>query len=344
MIESRTPLAPGSEPASFEGLLSALAAAGEATRLRLLALLVEAELTVSELVTILGQSQPRISRHLKLLVEAGLVERHREGAWVFCFVAQTGPAAGLARDLVSRLAPRDPRIVADRARLAEVRKARADHAARYFETHAATWDELRAMHVSEERVEAAVLEALGQVPSRHVLDLGTGTGRMLELLAPSAARAVGIDQSAQMLSLARVRLERAGLRNVQLRQGDIYAVPVEPDFYDLVVVHQVLHYLDDPSRAVREAARALRPGGRLLVVDFAPHSEESLRVAQAHRRLGFAAEEVASYMAASDLDLVARRDLVPDAGEGGKLTVSLWLGRDRRTVTDTVPLTAREVA
>lgn len=335
---------PGSEPASFDGLLSALAAAGEATRLRLLALLAEAELTVSELVTILGQSQPRISRHLKLLVEAGLVERHREGAWVFFLVSQSGPAAGLARDLIVRLTPGDPQLVADRARLAEVRKARADHAARYFETHAATWDELRAMHVSEERVEAAILDAVGSAPLRTVLDLGTGTGRMLELLAPLAGRVVGIDQSPQMLSVARVRLERAGLRNAQLRQGDIYAVPVEPDFYDLVVIHQVLHYLDDPSRAVREAARALRPGGRMLIVDFAPHAEESLRAAQAHRRLGFAGEEVAGFMSASGLDVIARRDLVPEAGEGGKLTVSLWLGRDRRIVTDPVPLTAREVA
>ncbi len=344
MNEPRSSLVLGSEPASFDGLLSALAAAGEATRLRLLALLAEAELTVSELVTILGQSQPRISRHLKLLVEAGLVERHREGAWVFCLVAQSGPAAGFARDLIGRLAPVDPRLVADRARLAEVRKARADHAARFFETHAATWDELRAMHVSEERVEAAILDVVGAAPLRAVLDLGTGTGRMLELLAPMAGRAVGIDQSAQMLSVARVRLERAGLRNVHLRQGDIYAVPVEPDFYDLVVVHQVLHYLDDPSRAVREAARALRPGGRLIVVDFAPHTEESLRAAQAHRRLGFAGEEVAAFMAASDLDVIETRNLVPDKNEGGKLTVSLWLGRDRRIVTDPVPLTAREVA
>jgi demethylmenaquinone methyltransferase/2-methoxy-6-polyprenyl-1,4-benzoquinol methylase/ArsR family transcriptional regulator len=335
---------PGSEPASFSDLLCALAAAGEATRLRLLALLAEAELTVSELVTILGQSQPRISRHLKLLVEAGLVERHREGAWVFFLVAQIGPAAGFARELIARLAPGDPQIVADRARLAEVRKARADHAARYFETHAATWDELRAMHVSEERVEAAILDTVGSGCLRAVLDLGTGTGRMLELLAPLAGRAIGIDQSPHMLGLARVRMERAGLRNVQLRQGDIYAVPVEPDFYDLVVIHQVLHYLDDPLRAVREAARALRPGGHLLVVDFAPHKEESLRAAHAHRRLGFAGEEVAGFLAASGLEVTAQRDLVPDRSEGGKLTVSLWLGRDRRIVTDPLPLTAREVA
>ncbi|WP_026605765.1 ArsR/SmtB family transcription factor [Methylocapsa acidiphila] len=335
---------PQTDHAPFETILSALTAAGEATRLRLLSLLAEAELTVTELVTILGQSQPRVSRHLKLLVEAGLVERHREGAWVFFFIAQAGPTARFARDLVDRLASGDAHLLADRARLAEVRQARAEQAARYFAAHAATWDDVRAMHVPEERVEAAIREAIGAKPLHAALDLGTGGGRMLELLAPLASRAVGVDQSPQMLSVARARVERAGLRNVQLRQGDIYALPVEPDFYDLAIMHQVLHYLDDPLRAIREAARALRPGGRLLVVDFAPHEQEELRVAHAHRRLGFSGEEVAGFMTASGLDFVMRRDLAPEAREGGKLTVSLWLGRDRRMLADPVPLTTREVA
>jgi demethylmenaquinone methyltransferase/2-methoxy-6-polyprenyl-1,4-benzoquinol methylase/ArsR family transcriptional regulator len=167
---------------------------------------------------------------------------------------------------------------------------------------------------------------------------------MLELLAPLATRAVGIDQSPQMLSVARVRLEHAGLRNVHLRQGDIYALPVEHDFYDLVIIHQVLHYLDDPSRAVREAARALRAGARLLVVDFAPHEEESLREAHAHRRLGFASEEIAGFMREAGLEILLERDLIPDATEGGKLTVSLWLGHDRRIIADPPPFSHREFA
>ncbi|MCI0465796.1 MAG: metalloregulator ArsR/SmtB family transcription factor [Beijerinckiaceae bacterium] len=331
-------------PIPFDSLLSAAAAAGEATRLRLLALLAESELTVSELVTILGQSQPRVSRHLKLLAEAGLAERHREGSWVFFRIAQAGPAAGFARDIVARLAPADTNLAADRARLAEVRQARADQAARYFAAQAGNWDQLRAMHVPEERVEAAILKAAGPAPIHALIDLGTGTGRMLELLAPLASRAVGIDQSPQMLGVARVRIERAGLRHVQLRQGDIYALPAEAGFFDLAVMHQVLHYLDDPLRALREAARVLCPGGRLLIADFAPHEEESLRAVHAHRRLGFAPEEVAGFMAAAGLDVIAKEELQPKAGEAGKLTVSLWLGRDRRVVADPLPLTAREVA
>ncbi|MGB6489934.1 MAG: metalloregulator ArsR/SmtB family transcription factor [Methylovirgula sp.] len=328
---------------TFQSLLAALAAAAEPTRLRLLALLTEAELTVTELVAILGQSQPRVSRHLKLLVEAGLVERHREGAWVFFFIAPASAVAALVRDILARLPAEDETRAADLVRLVEVRRARAQLAARYFAAHAANWDELRALHIPEERVEAAIGELVGTTPLYAVLDLGTGTGRMLELLAPHADRAVGVDQSPQMLAVARVRLEKAGLRNVQLRQGDIYALPVERDSYDLVVIHQVLHYLDDPARAIREAARALRPSGRLLIVDFAPHTEESLREQHAHRRLGFSGEEIAGLMQEAGLDVVTRRDLVPEKA-AGKLTVSLWLGRDRRIHSDPLPLTSREFA
>ena len=328
--------------APFDDVLASLAAAGEPTRLRLLALLSDAELTVSELVAILGQSQPRISRHLKLLVESGLVERHREGSWVFLVAAQAEPSARIARDIVGAMSVEDPILHSDRVRLEEVRRARAGQAARYFANHAANWDEVRAMHVAEEKVEAAVRDALGTRPYRNLLDVGTGTGRMLEMLAPDAERALGIDQSPQMLGMARARLEKAGLRHAQLRQGDIYALPVERNAFDLVVLHQVLHYLDDPSRALREATRTLSPGGRLLVVDFAPHAEESLRAAHAHRRLGFSREEICAVMADAGLDVTLTRQLAPDGA--GTLTVSLWMGRDRRLQTDLVPLSFEEIA
>ena len=203
------------------------------------------------------------------------------------------------------------------------------------------------MHVAEETVEAAIRQAVGERPVGGLLDVGTGTGRMLELLAPQAARALGVDQSPQMLRMARARLERAGLRNAQLRQGDIFALPVERDAFDLVVLHQVLHYLDDPARALREVARTLRPGGRLLVVDFAPHGEEALRTAHAHRRLGFSREEISGLMLEAGLDVTSSRDLAPDklAPNGGQsLTVSLWMGHDRRIQSDLLPLALREIA
>jgi ubiquinone/menaquinone biosynthesis C-methylase UbiE len=334
---------PGGPPTtSFEALLASLQAAGEVTRLRLIGLLSEAELTVSELVAILGQSQPRVSRHLKLLVEAGLAERQREGAWAFYRLADIGGA--LARALIARVDPADPTFAADRARLAAARQARRKQAAAYFADRAADWDAIRALHAPESRVEAAIMAMVGDRPIRGLLDLGTGTGRMLELLAPRADRAVGVDMSPAMLAVARARIDQSGLRNVQLRQGDLYAPPVERDAYDLVVIHQVLHFLDDPARALAEAARTLRPSGRLLVVDFAAHGEEFLREAYAHRRLGFADEEIAGFIADAGLAEVAAERVAPAAGEPDKLTVALWLARDRRIIADILPKPTMELA
>jgi ubiquinone/menaquinone biosynthesis C-methylase UbiE len=324
----------------FDALNAALKAAGEDTRLRVLVLLAEAELTVSDLTQILRQSQPRISRHLKLLVEAGLVERFREGAWAFFRLAERGAAADLARALVARLNPDDPIAMRDRERLAAVRRARAAAAQDYFRAHAAQWDRIRKLHVADEAVENAVREALADRPFKSLLDLGTGTGRMLEMFGPEIERGLGIDLSLDMLQLARARIERAGLRHCSVRQGDIYDLALPAGSFDVVIIHQVLHYLDDGARAIREAARMLAPGGRLLVVDFAPHDLEFLREEHAHRRLGFAAETVAQWMAAAGLDMALHRSLAPEPDSEGKIAVSLWLARDPRAVKPAV----REVA
>jgi ubiquinone/menaquinone biosynthesis C-methylase UbiE/DNA-binding transcriptional ArsR family regulator len=321
------------KPAALHDALACLAAIGEESRLRLYALLAEAELAVSELVTILGQSQPRVSRHLKLLLEAGLVERRREGAWAFFHAPEKGGTAAMARAVLARLDHDDKALAADRARLGEVRASRAAQAQKYFAEHAPIWDETRRLHAPEAEVEAAILaSALDRAPRwRRLLDIGCGAGRMLELLAPRADSALGVDLSAAMLGVARARVEQAGLRNVQLRQGDIYALPVDPDTIDLAIVHQVLHYLDNPARALREAARTLAPGGRLIVVDFAPHHCEMLREKHQHRRLGFAAAEVADYLRQAGLEPLSQRDLAPGGAMAeDKLTVSLWLARDPR--------------
>jgi ubiquinone/menaquinone biosynthesis C-methylase UbiE/DNA-binding transcriptional ArsR family regulator len=324
----------------FEILNTALKAAGEDTRLRVLVLLAEAELTVSDLTQILRQSQPRISRHLRLLVEAGLVERFREGAWAFFRLAEHGGAAELARALVARLDVSDPIAVRDRERLASVRRARAQAAQDYFRAHAAQWDRIRKLHVADEAVERAIQDALADRPFRSLLDLGTGTGRMLELFGTGIERGLGIDLSLDMLSLARARIERAGLRHCSVRQGDIYDLAVPANSFDVVLIHQVLHFLDDGARAVREAARVLAPAGRLLVVDFAPHDLEFLREEHAHRRLGFSSETVAQWLGAAGLDTTMHRSLAPEPGSDGKIAVSLWLGRDTRLLM----AKAREVA
>lgn len=311
---------------AFQDALSVLRAAAEETRLRILALLAEGELSVTDLTDILGQSQPRISRHLKLLVEADLVERHREGAWAF-FRLRDG-RAGLVDPLIAGLDRSEAPLSEDRARLEAVRMQRAETAQNFFARLAPKWDRLRSLHVPEVTVEAAVLEALGTASIGSLVDLGTGTGRMLGLLAPRASRATGLDSSHAMLSVARANLEAAGLPRIDLRQGDIHAPPFRRASFDLVVVHQVLHYLDDPARALREAARLVAPGGRLLVVDFAPHGLESLRETQAHRRLGFAPAQVAGWLVEAGLDHVRHRDIAPADGTEHPLTVTLWLAED----------------
>jgi ubiquinone/menaquinone biosynthesis C-methylase UbiE len=314
----------------FNALNVALKAAAEATRLRILSLLAEAELTVSDLTAILRQSQPRISRHLRLLADAGLVTRFREGSWAFFRLAEHDGAADFARGLISRLDASDMTLVRDRERLAAVRAQRASDAQDYFRRHAGEWDRIRKLHVADEAVEQAITAALMDAPINSLLDLGTGTGRMLELLGPDIQRGLGFDLSVDMLAFARARLDRAGLRHCSVRQGDIYDLALPNDSFDAVVIHQVLHFLDDGARAITQAARVLRPGGRLLVVDFAPHGLEFLRDEHAHRRLGFAPETVAEWMKSAGLSVSLHRTVAPEPEEKEKIAVSLWLGRDQR--------------
>jgi ubiquinone/menaquinone biosynthesis C-methylase UbiE/DNA-binding transcriptional ArsR family regulator len=328
------------EQLTFAGLTATLKAAGEATRLRILALLAEAELTVSDLTDILRQSQPRLSRHLRLLAEAGLVERFREGSWAFFRLAERAGGAEIARALIGRLDANDPIIVRDRERLAAVRAARAAAAQNYFRRHAAEWDRIRKLHVADAAVEEAIRAALADKPIRALLDLGTGTGRMLELFAGDIERGLGLDLSLDMLAFARARLDRAGLKHCSVRQGDIYDLALPRNSFDVVIVHQVLHFLDDSAHAIREAARVLQPGGRLLVVDFAPHDLEFLREEYAHRRLGFAAETVTQWLEAAGLDVVRQQTIPP--GPEGKIVMSLWLARDPRIML--AQPVAREVA
>jgi ubiquinone/menaquinone biosynthesis C-methylase UbiE len=325
---------------SFPALTTTLKAAGEATRLRILMLLAEAELTVSDLTEILRQSQPRLSRHLRLLAEAGLVERFREGSWAFFRLGERGSAADIARSLIARLDANDAVTARDRERLAAVRAARAVAAQNYFRRHAAEWDRIRKLHIADAAVEEAIRAALADKPIRALLDLGTGTGRMLELFAGDIERGLGLDLSLDMLALARARLDRAGLQHCSVRQGDIYDLALPRDSFDAVIIHQVLHFLDDSAHVLREAARVLRPGGRILVVDFAPHDLEFLRDEHAHRRLGFATETLSQWLEAAGLEVIRQQTFPP--GPEGKIAVSLWLARDPRIVL--AETTTREFA
>jgi ubiquinone/menaquinone biosynthesis C-methylase UbiE len=306
-------------------LLLGLKAAGESTRLRLLALLDRGEFNVKDLTQILGQSQPRLSRHLKLLTEARLIERFQEGSSVFYVICREGPGAALARQMLDLLDPADPAIAIDFARAESVRRERAEAALAYFGKYATEWDAIRALHVSEAQVEAAMLGVLGSGPFDLLLDLGAGTGRILELFAPFCRRGLGFDMSRDMLACARARLEAAGLTHCQARLGDIFHLTVDNDAADAVIIHQVLHFLEEPAKAIAEAERVLKPGGRLLIVDFAAHGIELLRESFAHRRLGFERAHVEAQLRQSGLEAVRYQELRPQPGASEKLTVSLWL-------------------
>jgi len=309
------------------------AALADPTRLRVLALLRAMELSVGEIALVLGQSQPRVSRHVKILAEAGLVERRREGSWVFLGLGApelVEPVFGL----IDRWKLRGGAEVweSDIERLQAVRSERAAAAQTYFDAHARDWDRLRSLHVAEAEVESAIARALArdERPVGRLVDIGTGTGRMIELFAGVATQAVGIDRSPEMLRLARVKLSEAGL-SVELRQGDMYALPMPSGSADTVILHQVLHYAQNPAAAVAEAGRLLAPGGRLLIADFAPHQREELRLQDAHSRLGFADDVVLRYLESAGLE-----GKVVEHLEGGELTVTIWAGDRPQTMLKVV--------
>lgn len=308
----------------MEQLLAGLRAAGEPTRLRLLAILAKSELTVTELTQILRQSQPRVSRHLKLMCEAGLLDRFREGSWVFYRRSQSGAGVKLASLLTGLIPAGDQTIARDLERLEAVRAARGERAAAFFRSNVEQWNRIRSLHVPEAKVEQTLMElARTGEDVESFVDLGTGTGRMIELIGPKARTSLGIDLSPEMLAFARATLEQSGIEHCSLRQGDLYDLPLQDETADLVTLHQVLHYLDDPAAAVGEAARILKPGGRLLIVDFAPHELDFLREEQAHRRLGFAEDEVKNWLDQAGLDLAEVRRLPPEGSEGA-LTVVIY--------------------
>ncbi len=316
----------------MDDLLAMLRAAADPTRLRLLLLLREAELTVSELTEILGQSQPRVSRHLKLLCDAGLLQRFKEGSWVFYRSAERGDGAELGAALGELASHNAASLESDKRRLIAVRDARAAMAAAFFKVNAADWERIRALHAPEKDVEAAIERIVHAEPMESLLDAGTGTGRMLEVLNSSIKRGVGVDVSPEMLAIARDRLTRAGIHHCQVRLADTYRLPFQDGTqdagFDAVLFHQVLHYLDDPQAAIAEAARVLKSRGRILIVDFAPHDLEFLRDELAHRRLGFSDKEVQGWFEALGLEPQQSLAIAPHGGAhagGGKLIVKIWV-------------------
>ncbi len=270
----------------MDALLAALRAAAEPTRLRLLALAARGSFCVTELTEILGQSQPRLSRHLKLLCESGLLAREREGANAW-FALPTGADGDLARELVAHLPADDAILEADRRQAARVLAERARAASERFRRQGADWDEMRALDLPAPAVEAALLALVPDDASPRLLDIGTGTGRVLELLAPRVAQGLGVDASKAMLALARARLARADFSHCAVRLADMYRLPLADASFDIAVLQMVLHYAEDPAGVLAEAARVLRPDGRLIVIDLARHAHDDVAAKLAHRWPGF---------------------------------------------------------
>jgi len=305
----------------MEQVLTIFQALADRTRLRIVALLREMELSIGEVAQVLGQSQPRVSRHVKILADAGVIERRKEGSWVFLTLGAPDVLEPVFMAL-DRWTAREPaEIRADRIRLQAIRDVRALAAEDWFENHAVEWDALRSLHVSEQEVETAIVKTLSAFPIGRLVDIGTGTGRMMELLGSGADTVIGFDRSPAMLRLARTKLAEAGLHQADLRQGDFQALPLSEGSADVAVMHQVLHYAQHPAAVIAEAARILDASGRLLVIDFASHNREELRMRDAHVRLGFTDAQMATWFRAAGLVSAE-----PVALEG-KLTVKLWLGQ-----------------
>ncbi|PIW28695.1 MAG: ArsR family transcriptional regulator [Rhodobacterales bacterium CG15_BIG_FIL_POST_REV_8_21_14_020_59_13] len=310
----------------MDDLIVQLKALADPTRFRVACLLSRGELTVSELVQVLGQSQPRVSRHLKLLTDAGLVERQPEGAFVFYRLAAEGPGHQLA-SVIGTMAPADdPLLKRDLDRLEVVKTARAAAAEAYFERANEDWGTIRALHLSEHEVESAMRDAAGSGPFDLMIDVGVGTGRIMEVFADRVSESVGIDVNHAMLNVARLNLERAGLTGASVRKADVAALPFDDGVADLVTVHQVLHYLDEPAVAIAECARVLKQGGVLLIADFAPHQLEFLKTEHAHRRLGFSDEEITDWVEEAGLEMRRRSSLHPEEPEN-RLIVKIWSAR-----------------
>jgi ArsR family transcriptional regulator len=297
------------------------AALADPTRVKILLLVRDLQLSMGELADLLDQSQPRVSRHVRILAEAGLVRRHKEGAWVFVGLGDNAPTADIYA-LIEKLLPAREPIAAERARLAQVRAERQKAIDDWFTTHAGEWDLLRRLGGQDSAVEAAIVAAARVPAVGRLLDIGTGTGRVLELLAADADSAVGVDRSPEMLRLARGKLAGDGQQRAEVRQADMRALPFEDSSFDTVTLHHVLHYADDPATVIAEAARTVAPGGKLLVADYAAHGHEEFRTRYQHARLGFAGDDVVAWLCAAGLAprLVSRHP-------GAELSVELWEGR-----------------
>lgn len=282
---------------SLSSTLEALRAIAEHTRLRILLLCAHGELTVGDLSEILEQSQPRVSRHLKLMHEAGVLERHQEGQSVWFRAVTAGPLASLVRETVDQVSHDDEHHKHDLARLRLVTDTWEVQAQSYFRKHYARWDEVRRGLIDEATVDAALRDRFAETEAETLLDVGTGTGHVLRLLGPEITEGVGIDVSRDMLLAARAAIHNEGLPHCQVRQGDMRKLPFENGSFDALSLHLVLHYAEHPNDVISECGRVTAPGGWIFLVDFGPHERRDFTRQHGHRWPGFADDSVRQWLA-----------------------------------------------
>lgn len=307
-------------------LLQALRAAGEQTRLRILALCAQHELSVTDLIQVLGQTQSRVSRHLKILVEAGLLERYQEGQWARYRLAGQGSVipgqdsnkAGisLARYILQNIDMMSPVFRRDHEILTRRMDARQQRIQQFFRENAPKWEEMRAELVNQPAIDAHIRDVLLAKPVKHFLDVGTGTGKALLELGPSIGAGIGIDNSFAMLDIARNNIEESNLNNCQVRHADMTQMPYEAKTFDTALVHMVLHYSETPPLVISEIARVLTKGGRVLIIDLVRHENTEIRTALQHLWPGFDKEEMEDWLSQAGLTVEDTTEL-----NGGKLKV-----------------------
>lgn len=310
---------------SLDQYVNSLRAAAESTRIRLLVILSHNELTVSEITEITQISQPRVSRHLKLMCDGGLLDRVQEGAWVFYRVSNQSESAGLVKALLAFIPEQDLQIQSDLKRVEMIRGRHAKRAKDFFEKNAGDWDKIRKIYFNVPEVEQCMIDAVKGMQIDDMLDLGTGTGRMLEVFSPYIKRGMGIDHNQQMLNIARSQLEENNINHCQVRSGDINQVSLPNSSVDLITIHHVLHFLNDPKAVLQEAARLLKPKGKLIVVDFSPHDNEFFREEYAHRRLGFSDKEIKQWIEPLSMKLKNIEMIVTSQLKKQGLAINVWI-------------------
>ena len=269
-------------------------AQADVTRIRLLNLLLHHELNVNEIVMVMGMGQPRISRHLKILTDCGLLKSRRDGLWVFYSASKDG-RGGNFNEFYYKFIAGDSELNSDYAAMKGVLEEGSRERTRFFDSIASNWDDIKQSIFGDLNISSEILERIKQCDV--AADLGCGTGELLPYMKQKAKRVIGVDKSPKMLEEAEHRLASNG-RGIELRIGEIEHLPMRDGEADTAVINMVLHHLPSPDAGIHEAGRVLKSGGSLIIVDLEKHQNEEMRKNYEHRWLGFTRKNIERWLGA----------------------------------------------